>query len=805
MKKKILTLIGIVLGFIVISYAFVPEVLSGKILNQSDFDGWKGMAQEKRAWDKAHPDDPALWTDSMFGGMPTVTIIGSNKGDWFKPVYDFLMTGARPANFYFVSLLGAFLLMLAFGINPWIAAGGAVAVTFCSYNIQIVQVGHNTKMQALAFLPWVLAALVFTYRKALDEGLGKRRKWACILIGAALFGLAVSLQVKAFHPQISYYLAIMIIFYALVLLISLFVQKKPQKYFWIASVLMVLTGVIGLGTNATHLLPTMEYTPYTMRGGAVAEDGGDAGSGGLDLAYATAWSYGWNELPNMLIPNYNGGASSGPLSMDSETVQLLRRAGQPNLAQVRKNLPTYWGPQPFTAGPMYMGAITIFLFIFGLCYWKGKEKWWAVSVSLLAIFLAVGNHMMWFTRFFHDYVPLYDKFRTVSMALVVLQFALPVLGFLMLDKVVKDASLSGKPLRKEILTAGGITLGLTLFLALLQGMFGSFTGGSDYAQPEVLVDALAADRVGLLWKDTLRSLLLVAASVALLLWGSAKDGRKLLSAGLVCVLVLVDLFAAGRRYLGPDNFKNPAPGGYSAKFEPRLVDEEILLDEDQSYRVLDLSEDVFNSSLSSYWHKSIGGYSPAKLQRYQSYIDKELNGELRQVASAISGCATVDEAEQALPYLEGLASLNCRYIIIQEDIVPLRYGYARGNAWFEDGEGSVELLEYTPNRLTYSYSRSTDGLAVFSEIYYPTGWVARLEDGSTLPVSLYGGGEDELGKVAGGLLRCIDLPSGNHTLTMSYEPESYAKGAAASTASSILLILLLLGGLALTLSGRKKA
>ncbi|MBR4808862.1 MAG: hypothetical protein IK031_01110, partial [Bacteroidales bacterium] len=465
----------------------------------------------------------------------------------------------------------------------------------------------------------------------------------------------------------------------------------------------------------------------------------------------------------------------------------------------RKHMPVYWGPQPFTAGPMYMGAVTIFLFIFGLMYWKGKEKWWLLAVTLLAMLLALGYHFMPLTSLFYKFVPLYNKFRTVSMILVLLQFTLPLLGFLMLDKIVKEAE-GGAVLRRQVLTAGGVTLGLILLLACLQGMFGAFTGAGDAGQPDVLVGALIADRISLLWKDALRSMLLVAAAAVVLLWGCGSGKRVLPAAVLVCVLVLFDLFLAGKRYLGHDDFVTPK--SFLSGFDKRPVDEMILDDSDPSFRVADLTGSIFNDSHPSYWHKSIGGYSPAKLQRYQEYIDSRLNKDLATLSGAINGAATIGEAEDALPYLESLASLNCRYIIIGGDYPPLRYRYARGNAWFESGEGEIELESYSPNRLAYGYESDAGGLAVFSEVYYPAGWVARLEDGTQLPIELYAGGSDEAGSVAGGLLRCIELPAGEHRLEMSFEPSSYAVGAAVSRASSLLLFILSLLSLGLIFSAK---
>ena len=807
MKKNILICLGIVLGFLVVSYGFVPQVLKGKIVNQSDISGWSGMAHEKNVWDSAHPDHPAAWTGSMFSGMPATTIQASSKGDWTQVIYKALLTGRRPASYFFISLLGAFLLLLAFGVHPLIAAGGAIAVTFCSYNVQIIQVGHNTKMQALAFAPWVLAAVVYTYRKAIRINTTIPQRTG-ILLGAALFGLAVSFQVKANHPQISYYLAILILLYVLVLFVSLLRRKESLKGFWIASALLLVTGVVGIGTNSIKLLPTFEYTPYSMRGGSSSDSEGDSRKG-LDIDYATAWSYGWEELPNLVIPNYNGGASVGPLGMNSETVQLIKKSGRGNVKQISKNLPTYWGPQPFTAGPMYMGAVTVFLFILGLCWWKGRERWWALIASLLAVLLALGSHFMWFTRLFYDYVPLYNKFRTVSMALVMLQITLPVLGFIMLDGITKSAS-DDRELRRKVLISGGISVALLLVLALVQSMFGSFLSADDASRPEALAYALAADRYQLLWTDTARSLVLVAGAVALLAWDlsprrTSKDGsavpagngkRRMIAAGLVCVLVLADLFLVGKRYLGPDDFVTRR--SFNSQFAKRPVDEMILEDKDPSYRVLDLTVNVFNDSHPSFWHKNIGGYSPAKLQRYQEYIDASIVPDLTALSKAINGAATVSEAQEAMPYLESLSSLNCRYIILGPDNPPIVYKYARGNVWFEkERDGSViDLDSYTPDKLEYSYSSPDGGLAVFSEVYYPAGWKARLEDGTELPIELYGGGTDELGSVAAGLLRCIDLPAGDHRLTMSFEPRSYSVGEAVSRACSIFLILLVLGSVA---------
>ena len=777
MKRKIFLYAGIVLGLLVLAYAFVPQVLTGKIVNQSDISGWQGMAHEMMEWNSAHPDDQTAWTGSMFSGMPTATIHASTKGDWTQKIYDLLLLGRRPATYLFISLLGAWLLLLAFGVNPILAVGGAIAVTFCSYNLQIIQVGHNTKMQALAFLPWALAAFVFTYRKALSS-----KKWlAPSALGAALFGLAMSFQVKANHPQITYYLALMVILYAIVQLVWLLVSAERRAMlgrFFAASGLLLVLGLAGVGTNAIKLMPTWEYTPYSMRGGSSTATEGD-GSKGLKLDYATAWSYGWEELPNLMIPNFNGGSSAGAVNpKHSETYDLLKAAGQGNLKEVCKNLPLYWGPQPFTAGPMYMGAITIFLFVLGLMLLKGKDKWWIVMVTILAVFLGLGSNFMWFTKLFYDFAPLYNKFRTVSMALVVLQFTLPVLAFVLLDNLLKSDEYGAAFVKKGWI-ALAITGGFCLLCWLFPGIAGTFTGSVDEGQPDVLIEALAADRAYLLKMDALRSMLLIGTAFGLI-WFGIKRSRRMLSLSLVCVLVLLDLFTVGKRYLSADDFVSPR--AFQSQFDKRPVDEMILEDKDPSYRVLDLTVNVFNDSHPSYWHKNIGGYSPAKLQRYQEFIESTLTSEINQVYKVVSGAKTLEEAEQALPYLPGLASLNCRYIIIDDELPPLRYPYARGNAWFEDGEGSVEMTSYAPNELCYRYSAASDAEMTFSEVYYPAGWNLYL-DGSAEKIDM---------TLSGELLRAAKVPQGDHTLVMRFEPSSYSTGEAMSRWCSILLIMVVL-------------
>ena len=771
MNKTLLKNIGIYAGilllFIGLAYGYTPQVLDGMIVNQSDIASWKGMANEAVTHNAAHPDDPTAWTNSMFGGMPTTATIDSFEGDWTDAIYDFLLTGRRPASYLLLALIGGFLLMLSVGTSKVVAVAGAIAIAFCSYNMQIIQVGHNTKMQAIAYFPWVLAGVIFTYRAALarlprrsaprndveNNGVNGNshvipseathvikseathvipseawesswKSWLPkTILGATLFAFALSMQIKANHLQITYYLAIVIFAYAIGQFIYICLDKARRsallKRFFAASALLLVIGIVGIATNANKLIPTYEYTPYTMRGGSeLSADSDSHNDKGLDLDYATAWSYGISEMPNLLIPNFNGGASSGELPMDSETGKLLKRAGQPNLRQTLKHMPLYWGPQPFTAGPMYMGAITIFLFVLGLALCNGREKWWIVGATVIAVFLAWGNHFMWFTKLWFEYAPMYNKFRTVSMALIVLQVTLPLLGFYVLDRIMKE-TYEKKTLMKGLYIAFGITAGFCALSALIPGIAGTFVSASDAGMNEMIVETLAADRASLLVKDAFRSLLLITCVFLLIVWayrtpkvdavgknGSfVLKGRLTIAGVAVVLLVFFDLVPIGKRYLNASHFVTPKD--FTAHYEPRLVDKIIHEDTDPNYRVLDLSVNTFNDAIQSYHHKCIGGYSPVKLQRYQDLIDRYITDEIYDVYGVVENAATIQDVEAGLPELKVVSMLNGKYIILGENYSPVVNPHAYGNAWFvsdfvaaANPDEEIALLEGTDLRTT---------------------------------------------------------------------------------------------------------
>ncbi len=828
--KKAWPYIVIVAAFVVIAYAYAPQVLQGKIVNQSDISSWKGMAQEIVTHNAEHPDDPALWTGSMFSGMPSTQISAQYEGDWTEKIYDLLFWGKRPPSYLIISLLGGLLLFLAFGVNPWLSAVGAIAITFCSYNMQIIEVGHNTKMVAIAFMPWVLASAVYAYRRK-------------ALLGAVFFALTLSFQIKANHPQITYYLAFIIGGFIIAELCGAVKSKAMPK--WVkTSALIVTAALLGIATNANKLIPTYEYMEYSMRGGTeLTHDAHKQTDGGLKLDYATAWSYGINETPNLLIPNFNGGSSNGELARDSRTATLLRQWGAQNVEGLRQNMPVYWGPQPFTAGPMYLGAISVFLFVFGLCVIRGRYKWWIAGISLLVLFLGWGSHMMWFSKLFFDYVPLYNKFRTVSMALVALQVLVPALGVLAVNQVLFP---SGDPVpeskvRRSFFISLGITGGFCLLFALIPSLAGSFAGTSDaavFGNNMDLIGALMEDRRALLRADAFRSLLFILGAAAVMYLAYIKKIKALPAVAVIGVLLFIDLWSVDRRYLNKEDFITPR--NFNAQYNPRPVDQMILQDTDPHYRVLDLSVNTFNNSIVSYHHKTIGGYNPAKIQRYQDLIDFHIKYEMNALTDDFnraikSGAQSIAEVSQSLSYQPVLAMLNTKYIIVGGDSAPLEYGHRLGNAWFverlynassadeemdilgriapayeaviynvpesladygvnaEAAEGSeIYLTHYSPNRLEYKFRSSERKVAVFSEIYYPAGWKA------------YVNGEERPIMRADYALRALELEAGEGTIEFVYDPASFKTGKAVSLASSIAILVLFAAAVAAEAVSRRR-
>jgi len=743
--------------------------------------------------------------------MPTVTINKVTTGNYIRTLGKILEAGAEPASYLFLSLLGGFLLFLALGVNPWIAALGAVTITFCSYNLQIIQAGHVTKMIAIAYMPWVLAAMAYAYRKQ-------------ALTGALFFALAVSLHVAANHPQITYYLGFILLFVMAGLLAEAVIRHMVPQ-FMKTTLLIIAAGLLGLATSANHLLPTYEYTAQSMRGGSELSTGEDGKArSGLEFDYATQWSYSKMESFNTLIPDFYGGSSVGPLDKDSHTYKTLNQLGY-NADGVISNMPLYWGEQPFTAGPMYMGAIVIFLFILGLILVKSPVKWAVAGVSLLALLLSWGYHLPGFNAFFFRFVPLYNKFRTVSMILVIWQMVIPALGIYVLWQILEGVYPKKKAL-KGIYWALGITAGFSLLAALIPSLAGSFTGPSDSSLPSSLIPALIEDRKDLLSRDAWRSVLLILSTAVLLWLGVNRKVRNTWIIGALAVLFLADYLPVGKRYLNESHFVSRI--NYRNQFSERPVDKHIKQDPDLYYRVLDMTGSPFMDATASYYHKSIGGYNAAKLQRYQDVIDHHLLPEMQYFADKLSQCQTLEEASDIFKYNGShsrtpvLNMLNTRYVILGADALPVTNPHALGNAWvvtsilpvsspreeietltktdlrttavMQDPPASwietagpsnstVTLTSYSPNTLEYKASMEKDGIVVFSEIYYPKGWKAWID-----------GQEAQICR-SNYITRTLRIPEGEHQIRFTYLPSSYTTGILISRISSGALLLALLAAI----------
>ena len=851
--KSFLKYIVPIIAFVVIAYAYAPQVLQGKIVDQSDISSWEGMANEIVSHNKANPDDPTLWTNSMFGGMPATSISVIYEGDFTKYIYDLLFVGARPASYLLISLIGGYLLMLAFGVNIWLATLGAIAITFCSYNMQIIQVGHNAKMVAIAFMPWVLGSVVYAYRR--------NAFW-----GALLFAFALSFQIKANHPQITYYLAMIILGFGIWQLCKA-IKEKAIAPFLRTSAIVLVAGLLGIATNTNHLLPTYEYAQHTMRGGTEllpdnsSEETPSAAPGkksrsGLDLEYATQWSYGIEETINLMIPNFNGGASAGALDRQSETYKALKQGGYQGAENVIRQLPLYWGPQPFTAGPMYMGAITMFLFVLAFFVLRSGLRWWVAGVSLVALMLGWGNHMMPVSEFFFNWAPMYNKFRTVSMILVILQILLPMTGVLAVNEILfgEDYPGKGERVKKGLYWSLGLTAGVCALFAIIPSLAGSFISSSDGQLPGEIAAALANDRKSLLSADAWRSFFFIAvAAIVLVLGWKFKKIKPATAAIILAALVLVDLWTIDKRYLNGSHFVTKKE--FKGNFAKRPVDDMILEDTDPHYRVLDLSVNTFNDSYISYHHKTIGGYSPVKLQRYQDLIERNITREIGAIAAEFGNIKTIEDAENTLTYHPVLSMLNTKYIVINGNLPPVENKYRLGNAWFAknvvpannaneeinalaainpavdavvsreflsqesfmafarsqmmqgfmDGTADmslnnfIELANYAPNRMVYNYSSDRPQIVLFSEVYYNPGWKATITPAN--------GGESKNLDIfrANWILRGAIVPKGDYTIEFTFNPPCFGQGEMYSRISSGILVLLLLGGIGVAAWRRKGA
>ena len=775
--------------FLLLTVVYFLPTLSGSSLSTHDVSQWIGMSKEILDY-KAQTGNEALWTNAMFSGMPSYQISVLYPSNWVKYINDIFWLGLpSPANIVFLALLSFYILAITIKADFRIAIALAIAYAFCSFNLVSLVAGHNTKVQAIALMPLVIAGVMMTYRG----------KW---LSGGALTALALSLQIYANHLQITYYLAIAIGLLAVAELVNA-IMNKTIKDFMIAS--MVLAGVAAIAVlpNITNLMATAEYGKYSTRGPSELTE--KKISSGLDKDYALGWSYGKMETFTLLVSNFNGGASTYKLGERSATYDALKNnANEGSARDFVKAAPLYWGDQPMTSGPVYSGAIPIFLFVLALFLVGGYLRVWMILVALLSIMLSWGSHFLPLTNFFFDHVPGYNKFRSVSMTLVLVSLIIPLAGVLGLNKLT-DTSENAKGKIKFLWWSFYIVGGLCLLMFVMPSMFGNFNGPSDeqLGQYPWLLDALRKDRASLLQMDALKSLFFISAAF-FLLWRMLNGKLKKEIVFMVLAgLIVVDLWSNDKRYLNDDNFTTQS--AVTNPFPKSEIDEQILQDKSY-YRVYNLSVSPFNDASTSYHHKSIGGYHGAKLKRYQELIERQISKGNQRVWNMLNAKYIIFSNQQTgQPMMQqNPEALGNAWFVQNWKIVPnadaemkemdsldfkntavIDQRYANAVSGLSqnvvDSTASIVIAEngYSPMQLTYNSSSSADRLAVFSEIHYPAGWNAYIDGKPTDHIRL------------NYVLRGLKIPAGKHKIEFKFEPAVYAQGEKMALAGSMMLIVLL--------------
>jgi uncharacterized membrane protein YsdA (DUF1294 family) len=810
--KKLIPHIFAVVLFLIVSYAYFPSLIEGEEIRQSDVTHFKGAAKEIKDF-RERTGEEALWTNRMFGGMPAflISVQYDNRAKILKNLFHI---GERPASMLFGCLLGFYITLLLLGVNPWLSIVGSFAYAFSSYFFIIIAAGHNTKALAISYMAPLIGSIIYSYRRKL-------------LLGMALTGAFLVLLIIANHPQITYYTLIIVVIFG-VFELGRSIRNKTVGHFMKVTLLLLIPVILAVGSSLGKLWSVYEYGKHSIRGESPIQVDEENQTTGLDKDYATAWSYGISETFTLLIPNYAGGASQGELSKDSKTYEALKSQNVPpaRAKQFTDNAPTYHGDQPFTSGPVYLGALVLFLFVFSLYIVKGPLKWWIISASILGVLLSWGNNFMPLTNFFMDYVPGYNKFRTVSMTLVIVQFTVPFFAFIGLRKLFNSETIDKQRFFKALKNSVFILGGICLLFILIPGIFQDFAGPSDARLPEWLQSALRDDRKSLLRGDAFRSFIFILIG-ATILWAyfskKIKYSHTLLLLG---AFILIDMWTIDKRYLNEENFaperevENPYPKTRADNF--------ILQDKTKNFRVLNLTVSVFNDANTSYYHNSIGGYHGAKLQRYQDMIEFHIQNEIKNIGNSLQGKNARQKLDQTLKKQEVLNMLNTKYIIYNKKSAPVKNPYRLGDAWFadkyrlvpdaiteiktlnnidpsktaviheefeeklqndykKDTTGQIMLTQYEPNYLKYDYHANSEQLVVFSEIYYPDGW------------ELYIDGEESEILRANYVLRAATIPAGEHTIEMKFKPKSFYLGNKISGIVSIILLIFI--GLTLVYEG----
>ncbi len=780
--------------FLAVTMLYFAPQFRGEVLPQSDIRQYEGMTQDIVEHRAQYGEDPQ-WEGRMFSGMPAYLINVKYEGTIIRTLTKAFYFLGQPASLIFLALAGFFVMLLCLGVAPWVAMVSALGYGFSSFFFIIIGAGHVTQMMALAFAPMMMGGIFYAYRK---------NRW----VGAALTAFFGSVLIGVNHPQITYYFLLIILAFGINELVRAW-KTHALPAFAKTTGLLLLSGALAVGSNAGMLYYIQSHSHDTIRGGSELSGGTSMdGDKGLDLEYATAWSYGKGETFDMLIPNLFGGSSSGGFSSDGPVAASLAPYNARGMAT---QLPAYWGPQPWTEGPVYVGALALFIAVLGLFVLRGRQTWWIAVITLLAVMLSWGRNMMWFTELFFDYFPLYSKFRTVSMILVIVEWTVPLLGALTLQQIW-TGELPKPTLRRGLKYSAATVGGVILFFLLFGGAILSFSGASDGQLPEDVVAAMRTERAELMRADALRSLLFVLLGATILwMYMVGKIKKTYLVAVLSC-LILADMVPVAMRYLGPDRFVSPE----NNKIRPTAADLQILEDKEPGFRVLNLSVSPFNDASTSYFHRSVGGYHGAKLSRYQDLIERylsqmnmgvydmlntkyvitreqqggapqvQLNPGANGAAWFVSDIKTVEGPDAEIAALDGLDTKQTA--VVGADFADALQGVSPA----EDSTARIALTDYRVNHLTYEYTASESAVAVFSEVYYPKGWTACI-DGQEAPYFR-----------ADYLLRAMVLPAGSHRVEFSFRAPHYATLTSINWVCSLLVLAGLLGAGALAIFTKKE-
>ena len=819
MNKKLIKYLAPVLLCLITSSIYFFPVLEGKVLQQSDIIHFAGMSKEIADY-RAETGEEALWTNSMFSGMPAFQVSTIYFGSITKKLKDWILRIPRPISYHFLLLSLFYLMLVALGYNPWLSLAGATAYGFTTFFFVILESGHNSKADAITYISLLIAGILLAYRN-------KRA------LGFLLSTLGISFMITANHLQMTYYAAILTLIIGVVYFIDAFKEKTLPDFAKNSGVL-IAAALLALSMNLAPLWTTYEYGKYTIRGESeLTSKSNEDNATGLDKDYILDYSYDVGEALTAFIPRLKGGSMREALGEDSNVYKLLASSqGKQNALRIANNLPLYWGSQPIAGGYMYFGAVLCFLFVLGLFIIKGKDKWWIVAAVVISFALSLGKYFPALANLMIDYFPLYNKFRDVKNIIVIQQFAMAFMGVMAVSAIYKR-EISDKQFNKALLYSFGITGGLALLFTLIPSVAGDFTAASDArllqsGWPEQLLSALQADRKMVVQKDAFRTFIFVALAAGVL-WAFWKKKLKAEYALVLwMILIFADMWPANKRYLNNDSFV--AKRKMSNPYTLSKADEMIHQDDALSYRVLNLTLNPFTDASTSYFHKSLGGYHGAKLGRYQELIEHHISPEIQLIVKMLNTGIDPDQIGDLFNSAPVIKMLNTKYLIVNPDGAPVQDPNPVGNAWFVENfqivenadaeiealkgfdptataivdqryksyiegksfnkNGTITLIEYEPNYLKYNFKSNSEQLTVFSEIFYDKGWNAYI-DGEKVPHFR-----------VDYVLRAMIIPKGEHIIEFKFEPQSYYLGNKISYAGSIIFIILIIVYLGLTLKSK---